>query len=158
MSSFEDSRSKVPNYYGTQEGTPFTPGDKSSKQRGDGLQNSPQLSQLQGQDFDGSDRNRDYNDRSREFSNERGSDAFNTERPLNTQPAPEGESYIYRGCFFFKISLCLGGVARDGREALPEGRPGFGDKLVGKTEKVGNLSDTGFSTLLTVYKGHWEVH
>ncbi|KAI0321318.1 hypothetical protein OF83DRAFT_1051434 [Amylostereum chailletii] len=48
-----------------------------------------------------------------------GQNAFNTERPLNVRPAPEGE-----------------GVARDGKEGLPMGKATFMDKMVGKTEKV----------------------
>ncbi|KAJ8518974.1 hypothetical protein ONZ45_g4025 [Pleurotus djamor] len=47
-----------------------------------------------------------------------GNTAFTRDRPMNVQPAPEG------------------GVSVDGQAGLPEGHAGFGDKLVGKTQKV----------------------
>jgi len=47
-----------------------------------------------------------------------GNTAFNTHRPLNVQPTSAG------------------GVAIDGRADLPEGKADFGDKVIGKTQKV----------------------
>ncbi|KAI9511228.1 hypothetical protein F5148DRAFT_1172763 [Russula earlei] len=47
-----------------------------------------------------------------------GRNAFNSERPLDVQPAPEG------------------GVARGGQDDLPLGKANILDKVVGKTEKV----------------------
>lgn len=34
---------------------------------------------------------------------------------------------------------CIGGVAIDGREGLPQGKASLTDKLMGKAEKVGNF-------------------
>lgn len=34
---------------------------------------------------------------------------------------------------------CVGGVAIDGREGLPQGKASLTDKLMGKAEKVGNF-------------------
>lgn len=48
----------------------------------------------------------------------RGNTAFTSERPLGVQPTPEG------------------GVAIGGQPNLPEGHAGFGDKVIGKTQKV----------------------
>lgn len=48
----------------------------------------------------------------------RGNTAFTTERPLGVQPTPEG------------------GVAIGGQPNLPEGHASFGDKVIGKTQKV----------------------
>ena len=47
-----------------------------------------------------------------------GQNAFNSERPLNVQPANPG------------------GVSIDGRGDLPEGHPKMADKVVGKMQKV----------------------
>ncbi|KAH9003678.1 hypothetical protein EDB86DRAFT_2845944 [Lactarius hatsudake] len=47
-----------------------------------------------------------------------GQNAFNSERPLDVQPTQSG------------------GVARDGKEGLPMGKAGLGDKAIGKIEKV----------------------
>ncbi|KZS95451.1 hypothetical protein SISNIDRAFT_548358 [Sistotremastrum niveocremeum HHB9708] len=47
-----------------------------------------------------------------------GQNGFNSDRPLDVQPAPEG------------------GVAQGGQEGLPEGKANAVDKIVGKVEKV----------------------
>ncbi|KAF9221796.1 hypothetical protein BS17DRAFT_710360 [Gyrodon lividus] len=47
-----------------------------------------------------------------------GRTAFNSERPLGVAPTPEG------------------GVAIGGQSDLPEGHAGFGDRFIGKTQKV----------------------
>jgi len=47
-----------------------------------------------------------------------GKNAFNSDRPLNVEPTSQG------------------GVAIDGRDDLPEGKPKLMDKIIGKTEKV----------------------
>ncbi|KII90175.1 hypothetical protein PLICRDRAFT_108103 [Plicaturopsis crispa FD-325 SS-3] len=47
-----------------------------------------------------------------------GNTAYNSERPLDTRPTEQG------------------GVAIGGRDDLPEGKAGFGDKLIGKAQKV----------------------
>lgn len=54
-----------------------------------------------------------------------GENAFNTERPLNVEPAPQG------------------GVAVGGDEGaeLPMGKASMGDKIIGKTQKVRYSSD-----------------
>lgn len=46
------------------------------------------------------------------------SNAYNEDRPLDVQPAPES------------------GVAIGGNDELPTGKASFGDKVIGKTQKV----------------------
>lgn len=59
---------------------------------------------------------------SSEHHGDRSANAFNEDRPMDVQPAPGG------------------GVSIGGNDDLPMGKAGFGDKVIGKTQKVSNHS------------------
>ncbi|KAG9310874.1 hypothetical protein JVU11DRAFT_8729 [Chiua virens] len=64
----------------------------------------------------------------------KGKNAFNTERPLDVAPAPEGRSILITTTHLSE--LVTGGVAVGGQPDLPEGHASMGDKIVGKAQKV----------------------
>lgn len=65
----------------------------------------------------------------------RGNTAFTTERPLGVQPTPEGINHSIMA-IKSDSQILAGGVAIGGQPNLPEGHAGFGDKVIGKTQKV----------------------
>jgi hypothetical protein len=65
----------------------------------------------------------------------RGNTAFTTERPLGVQPTPEGISHSIMA-IKSDSQILAGGVAIGGQPNLPEGHAGFGDKVIGKTQKA----------------------
>jgi hypothetical protein len=67
--------------------------------------------------------------------------ASNTERPMGVQPVSEGIFIFDANDLAVLIRLCRsGGVAVGGNESeLPMGHAKFGDKVIGKTQKVSDL-------------------
>ena len=131
-----DNHSQVPNYYGTQEGAQQVYGSTNAEY-GSGEQGAPQLYEVVRDNADFGSQGHGIDSATHSSQN-----AYNSRRPLNTQPVPEGKLEIILEYTVRSLTsvVSAGGVTREGRQNLPEGQASYGDKLIGKVEKVSNIS------------------